>query len=103
MATAQPITLAALNVPNTDVNLPDIEKGMNFQVAALDVEGTIGLDPKTGLAAPDYYALSGQKGDVDTFEVDSQELGRLGGNNTIDSVLYVYNSSGTLVAFNDDQ
>jgi MBG domain (YGX type)/Right handed beta helix region/Matrixin len=103
MTTALPITLAPLSVPNTDVNLPDIEKGMNFDVAALAVEGTIGLNPSMGLAAPDYYALTGNKGDVDTFEVDSQELGRLNGVDTIDSVLSVYNSSGTLVAFNDDQ
>ena len=103
MASADPITLAPLSVPNTDVNLPDVEKGLNFQVAALDVQGTIGLDPRTGLAAPDYYAITGNKGDVDTFEVDSQELGRLGGVDTIDSVLSVYDSSGNLVAFNDDQ
>jgi parallel beta-helix repeat protein len=100
---AQPLTLAPLTVPNTDVNLPDIEKGLNFQVAALDVHGTIGLDPTTNLAAPDYYAINGQKGDVDTFEVDSQELARLHGQNTIDSVLSIYDSAGHLIAFNDDQ
>jgi MBG domain (YGX type)/Right handed beta helix region/PKD domain/Matrixin len=103
IGTAEPITLAPLAVPNTDVNLPDVEKGLNFQVAALDVQGTIGLDPTTHLAGPDYYAITGQKGDIDSFEVDSQELGRLDGQNTIDSVLTVYDSSGNIIAFNDDQ
>ncbi len=102
-ASAQSLALAPLSVPNTDVNLAELEKGMNFQVAALDVQGTIGLDPTTHRAAPDYYTISGQKGDIYTFEVDSQELARLGGINTIDSVLTVYDANGNVVAFNDDQ
>ncbi len=99
---AESISLAPLTVPNTDVNLPDVEKGLNFQVAALDVEGTIGPD-STGHALPDYYAFSGQKGDVYTFEIDSQELARLGGVNTIDSVLTVCDSLGNAIVSNDDQ
>ena len=103
MNAAEPIALAPLAVPNTDLVLADVEKGMNFQVAALDVQGTIGIDPNTGLAAPDYYAITGQEGDVDRFEVDSQELARLGGQNTIDSVLTIYDAAGHVVALNDDQ
>ncbi|MDB5349085.1 MAG: cya 2, partial [Planctomycetota bacterium] len=102
MASAKPITLAPLTVPNTDVVLSGVEKGLNFQVAALGVHGTIGLNANH-LAAPDYYAISGLKGDLYTFEVDSQDLARLGGTNTIDSVLAVYDSTGKIVAFNDDQ
>ncbi len=100
---AEPISLAPLTVPNTDVTLPDVEKSLVFQVGAIDVEGTLSLDPTTGEAAPDYYTLTGRKGDIDTIEVDSQELGRLAGQDTIDSVVDLFDSFGNLIAHNDDQ
>ncbi len=101
--------LAPLAVPNTDVTLPDIEHGMNLQVLAGAVAGAIGLDPTTGLAAPDYYSFTGKKGDDFTFETESQELPALANGGSVDTVISVYDSSWNLVpyyggiAVNDDQ
>jgi Bacterial Ig-like domain (group 3)/PKD domain/Bacterial pre-peptidase C-terminal domain/RTX calcium-binding nonapeptide repeat (4 copies) len=106
-ATAQPLPLAALTVPNTTTG--GTEQGLSFQVGATAVAASIGLDPATGQSDPDFYSFTGRKGDVLSFEVDSVELARLFGQNTIDSVLSVYDSVGNLVpyygasAFNDDQ
>jgi hypothetical protein len=104
---AQPLPLAPLAVPNMSTS--GAEQGMNFQVGLSAVFGSIGIDPATHQSAPDIYSFTGRQGDVLNFEVDSVELARLGGQNSIDSVVSVYDSSGHLVpyyggvAVNDDQ
>ncbi len=62
----QPISLAPLAVPNTDISPPDVAKGTTPQVAAVAVAGTIAIDPATGRATSDYHAIAGCKGDVVT-------------------------------------
>jgi Matrixin/PKD domain/Right handed beta helix region/Periplasmic copper-binding protein (NosD) len=107
IASAEPIGLYALNVPNTTTDGRDA--GKTFQVAAVNVAGNLQIDPSTGRAESDYYAISGRKGDVLTLEVDSTLLARLSGQDTIDSVLSVYDAQGNLVPYygglaqNDDQ
>jgi hypothetical protein len=107
VASAQRLPLAGLAVPN--MNQGGTELGMSFQVGLSAVFGSIGIDPATHQSEEDYYSFTGRKGDLLNFEVDSVELGRLGGQNTIDSVISVYDSSGNLVpyyggvAVNDDQ
>jgi Periplasmic copper-binding protein (NosD)/Right handed beta helix region len=109
MTTAMSFPLTPLSVPNTDVILPDIEQGMNLQVVAGAVAGAIGLNPTTGLAAPDWYSFTGKKGDDFTFETESQELPALGNGGAVDTIISVYDGSGNLVpyyggvAVNDDQ
>src|SRR5207249_418157 len=83
-ATAQPLPLAALTVPNTTTG--GAEQGLSFQVGATAIAASIGINPTTGQSDPDYYSLTGRKGDVLSFEVDSVELARLLGQNTIDSI-----------------
>jgi MBG domain (YGX type)/Bacterial pre-peptidase C-terminal domain/PKD domain/RTX calcium-binding nonapeptide repeat (4 copies) len=58
------------------------------------------IDPSTGRTEDDFYAISGRKGDVLTFETDSVEVSRLQG---VDTVLSLYDASGNLIAINDDQ
>ncbi len=108
-STAFAFPLAPLSVPNTDLSLPDIEQGMTLQVVAGAVSGAIGIDPTTGLATADYYTFGGHKGDVFTFETESQELPALAGGGSVDTIISVYDSSGHLVSYyggtatNDDQ
>ena len=106
--TAMGFPLTPLEVPNTDVNSPGIEAGMNLQVVAGAVSDQIGLG-SNGLAAPDYYSFTGQKGQDFTIETESQELPALANGGDVDTVISVYDSSGNLVPYyggvatNDDQ
>jgi Ca2+-binding RTX toxin-like protein len=94
-ATAQPIVLAPLAVPNT------LSGGLNahksFTVGALDVVGDIGIDPGTGLSESDFYSFTGRAGDLVNIEVLSQTLTRLG-TNIIDPIIRVYDAGHNLVA-----
>jgi hypothetical protein len=107
-AAAQPLTLAPLAVPNT--LRQGLDAGKTFEVTAIDVTGSIGIDPTTQHSEDDYYSFVGRSGDDMTFEVMSASLpaDRLSGL-PIDSVLSVYDSPGNLLGYysstaqNDDQ
>lgn len=102
-ATAQPLTLATLSVPNT---VQGLHTGSTFDVAALAVTGHIGLSGAH--SESDFYSFSGRRGDILSIEVLSVGLGQRA-SGTIDSVLKLYDSAGNLVpyygglAMNDDQ
>jgi Ca2+-binding RTX toxin-like protein len=114
IATAQPIVVTPLAVPNT------LASGLNsmkqFAVDAVAVVGAIALDPATGVSESDFYSFTGRAGDLVNIRVFSRALTRLLGDlddpaddNTIDGIIRVYHN-GTLVAyygapggaFNDD-
>jgi hypothetical protein len=102
IATAQPLTLAALTVPTTSQGL---NAGSSFQVAALAVTGQINLAGE--ISENDFYTFTGRKGDLISIEVISTGLANAG--MTIDSVVRLYDASGNLVSYygglavNDDQ
>ncbi len=105
-ANPQQLTLASLQVPNTQVYGRDA--GKTFSVQAVDVLGTIGLDA-TNHAEKDYYSFTGTAGDVMNINVMSQGISRyanLGSSGYFDPqvTLYLQNANGPLtqVAFNDD-
>src|SRR5262249_13666507 len=56
LATAQPVNLYRLNVPNTLLKGLDALK--QFAVAAVDVSGSIAIDPSTSASENDYYSFS---------------------------------------------
>jgi hypothetical protein len=103
---AQSLNLVSLAVPNT---LPSgaFNAGKTLGVAALDVSGSIQLDPVTQKSADNFYSFTGRKGDLMNIQVMSAELKRI--SNPFDTVLRVYDSSGNLInyyatpAYNDDQ
>jgi Bacterial Ig-like domain (group 3)/Right handed beta helix region len=97
LATAMPFPLSNLVVPNDITSLSGVEQGMNFQVLAGAVSDTIGL--QNGLAAPNWYSFSGQKGDDFTFETESQILPSLANGRSVDTVLGVYDSTGKLLGY----
>ena len=92
-----PFPLSSLVVPNDITSLPGVEQGMNFEVLAGAVSDTIGL--QNGLAAPNWYSFSGQKGDDFTFETESQILPSLANGGSVDTVLGIYDSSGKLLGY----
>lgn len=100
LATAQPLTLEPLYVPNP--LLFGENAGKEFLVEALVVTGSIS---KKGEA--DFFSFEGVAGDLFNFEVISQVLPRL--SNQIDSQISIFDSSGNFVpyynsvAFNDDE
>lgn len=106
-ADAQPMTLAALAVPNTlggGLNAPKA-----YSVAALVVTGRIDLvTPVTGVSESDFYSFAGKKGDLINIEVLSTSITRFN-TDTIDSMVRLYDAGHNLVAyysgaaFNDDQ
>jgi Ca2+-binding RTX toxin-like protein len=106
-ATAQPIGLTPMVVPNTLRSGLDVNK--QFAVLAVDVLGAIGL--VNGHSETDYYAFANwRKGDLINMDVISSTQDRYAGvNNNIDSVISVYDANGNLVAYygsgavNDDQ
>jgi hypothetical protein len=89
-ATAQAITLAPLETPNT------LESGVNagqvFDVNALVVTGRI-----NALNEVDYYRFDGLAGDLMNFEVISIIADRITDN--IDPKISLYNANGTLVKY----
>jgi hypothetical protein len=108
MADAMPFPLAPLSVPNTDITLPGVEQGMSLQVVAGAVSGSIGLG-SDGRAAPAYFSFSGKKGQVFTFETESQQLPALAGGGSVDTRIEILDANGNPVpynggiALNDDQ
>ncbi len=98
--------LVHLVVPNT------VETGVNtfnfITAAALNVIGDIELNP-SGTSESDFYTFVGRAGDLISIELMSSAL-RHKLENTIDSILRMYNSAGqkishfasALGAFNDD-
>ncbi len=107
VATAQPVTLSPLSVPNT--LLIGQGTGDVFNVTAADVVGSIQLGAD-GQSNADYYAITATAGELLNFQVRSQSLTRDGGN-AIDSELTIYEADGKTVvpyydsasgAFSDD-
>jgi hypothetical protein len=90
---AQPVNLYVLNVPNPMTT--GFDAGKTFDLNAVDLLGTV-----SG-SQPDFYTFTGQAGDNMNFEVMSAALTR--NTRPFDSVLYVYDPNGNLVAWNDDQ
>jgi hypothetical protein len=106
MQTAQPLNLVPMQVPNTLTQ--GFDAGKVFGVAAAAVpNGSLQIDPSTGLIQPDFYAIQGRAGDVITIQALSYALTRI--TNKVDTELSVYDSSGNLVpyysgqAFNDNE
>ena len=97
MPTAEPITLAPLVVPDTD--LEGVNADRVFDVTAADVVGYLGLDGQ-GNSLTDYYSFTGTAGTLINLQVMSRVLNRPQG--SFDSTLTVYDSQGNVVAFNDD-
>jgi Ca2+-binding RTX toxin-like protein len=97
VATAQPLTLAGLSVPNTV--LPGAaDYGQTFAVRAVGVVGHIDL--VGGQSASDFYALTATAGTLMNFEVMSQAQTRI--THPIDSILRVRDPNGNVIAENDD-
>jgi Ca2+-binding RTX toxin-like protein len=96
-ATAQPLALAPLVVPDT------VLKGVNadrvFDVTAADVVGELGLDA-SGNSNTDFYSFTAQAGTLLNLQVMSRVLDRPAG--SFDSTMTVYDSNGNVIAFNDD-
>jgi hypothetical protein len=90
---AQPVSLYQLNVPNPMTT--GFDAGKAFDAAAVDVLGTLSA------SRPDFYSFQGQAGDLMNFEVMSAALTR--NTRPFDSVIYLYDPSGNLVTWNDDQ
>lgn len=100
-ATAQPLTLLGLPVPNTMAKGYDANK--QFVVTAVDVAGQIKLSG--GTSESDCYAFTLPQSQNVTIEVMSTSLTRYQNDpaGTIDSVVRVYDQNGNLIAENDDQ
>ena len=93
IATAQPITLSPLAVPNTLLVGQDV--GMNFQVSAVDVDGQITLRAN-GTSNVDYYSFTATAGQLFNFECLSQDITRYNGDD-IDAVLTLFESDGQTI------
>ncbi len=95
--------LPGLDVPNT--LQAGVHANLDFAVAAVDIVGELGQ-----VGERDFYSFEGRAGDLINIEVMSFALTRLNDNN-IDPVIRVYDSTGQLlsyyqndqVAFNDDK
>jgi hypothetical protein len=98
IATAQPLTLSTLAVPNTLSRGVNAEKDLFFQVQS--VEGTLALDGAT--TESDYYSFVGYAGELVNIDVLSNSLARYtdnGNDGYIDTYVRVYDSSGSLVQY----
>ncbi len=95
---AQPVSLYQLNVPNPVTT--GYDAGMNFDVAAVDVLGTLAAGSAT-TTSPDFYTFQATAGSLMSFYVKSAALTRI--TDPIDSVLYLYGPNGQLLTWNDDQ
>ncbi len=108
MADAQPIALEPLVVPDTD--LEGVNADMVFDVTAADVVGYLG--ETDGASNTDYYSFTAQAGTLINFQLMSALLTRsvapAGTSPTdynqgpFDTYLVIYNSSGQMIASNDD-
>ncbi len=114
IGTAQPLVLQNLLVPNTLES--GLHYGLDFAVAAAMLTGEIHL--AGAISEDDYYSFTGKAGELFNIEVISNALTRISDpngdgdrsdSNAIDSIVRVYNSGGTLVAYytsvaeNDDE
>jgi hypothetical protein len=97
MASAQSLTLAPLVVPDT--NLAGVNADRVFDVTAADVAGYLGLDAG-GNSNTDFYSFSAQAGTLINLQVMSRVLNRPQG--SFDSTMTVFDSTGKVIAFNDD-
>jgi Ca2+-binding RTX toxin-like protein len=96
-ADAQPIALQPLVVPDTD--LEGVNADRIFDVTAVDVAGYLGLD-SSGNTDTDFYSFTAQAGTLINLQVMSRVLNSPLG--SFDSTMTVYDSSGNVIAFNDD-
>lgn len=101
IATAQPLNLGNMTVPNTISNGDNSGIG-DFSVDAISVTGEISSGE-----SQDFYSFQANQGDLFNFEVMSSVLDRIG--NSIDSMISILDSNGALVdyygtnATNDDE
>ncbi len=108
MAAAQPIALAPLVVPDTDLEGVDADKV--FDVTAADVVGYLG--ETDGASNTDFYSFTAQAGTLISFQLMSALLTRNVADpgtpptdynqGPFDTYLAIYNSSGQMIASNDD-
>ena len=87
-ATAQPLALTPLAVPNTLLIGQNV--GTTFEVSAVDVNGAITLGAN-GTSNVDYYAFTATAGQLFNFEALSQTITRDNGDD-IDPVLTLLES-----------
>ena len=98
IASAQPLVLAPLVVPNTDLEGTNADTVWN--VTAADVVGYLGLDAPAQ-SNTDFYSFTGQAGTLINFQVMSVVLDpRRKGPST--PTWRSYNSQGQVIASNDD-
>ncbi len=93
VATAQPLTLSPLNVPNTLLVGQGV--GDSFDVTAADVVGSIELGAN-GQSTTDYYSITATAGELLNFQVRSQSLTRDNAT-AIDSELTIFEADGKTV------
>ena len=100
-ASAQPLTLAPLAVPNTDQS--GEFAGDVFNVAAADVVGAITLGAD-GQSNSDYYAFTATAGQLLNFQTYSASITRDAGDAVDTQLTLYYNGPNgpTQVAFDDD-
>ena len=98
MATAQPIALEPLVVPDTDLEGVNADK--TFDVTAADVVGYLGVD-SSGNPLTDFYSFTAQAGTLINLQVMSVVLINPA-QGPFNATLTVYNSSGQVIAYNAD-
>ena len=108
MADAQPIALEPLVVPDTD--LEGVDADTVFDVTAADVVGYLG--ETNGASNTDFYSFTAQAGTLINFQLMSALLTRSVApagtaatdynQGPFDTYLVIYNSSGQVIASNDD-
>ncbi len=97
IADAQPIALEPLVVPDTD--LEGVNADTILDVTAADIVGELQLTA-SGQSNTDFYSFTAQAGTLMNFQVMSAVLNRPQG--PFDTYLAIYNSSGQVIASNDD-
>jgi hypothetical protein len=103
LATAQPITLEEILVPNTIV-IGDNAGPFDFSVDALSVVGELSVGGET-----DTYRFEARAGDLFNFEVMSQAIAQRFSNTVNNSRLFILDETGTPVdyygtdAFNNNE
>ncbi len=71
--------------------------GKLFSAAAVDLLGSINIDPSTSQAEFDFYAFEGRAGDLLNIEAFSYSLTRI--SDKVDVVLSLYDDTGSLVPY----
>ena len=99
---AQSLDIADGALPGLTVPVSTLEANPNikYAVSAIAVNGSIEMDPSTGMNYVDYYTFRGTAGDLMNFQVLSTTLSRTA--NAIDAMLSLYDPTGKLIASNDD-